>query len=151
MVRRFMIIALFVLTATACTLYRKELDTNPPFAPHHFRYFDLQVDWRAERTATGVRLSGTVTNRRDYYLRFLELTARLLDEKGTIVARGTFSDFPTYLPPGKSEPFRLELPLPAGSTAERVHFTYVYWLVEAPPAFRGESDKPDFGSFESPL
>lgn len=151
MVRWLIFAALFLLTTTACTMYRKELDTNPAFAPHHFRYFDLAVDWRAERTAEGVRLSGTVTNRRDYYLRFLELTARLLDQGGTIVARGSFSDFPTYLPPGKSEPFQLVVPLPAGTTAARVHFTYVYWLVEAPPAFRGESDKPEFGSFVSPL
>jgi starvation-inducible outer membrane lipoprotein len=148
---RLMLAALLMVATAACSTYHKEIDGNPPFAPHHFRYYDLEVAWQSEQTGQGIRLTGTVTNHRSYYLRDLELTARLVDSHGKVLSRETFSDFPVYLSTGKTEPFRLEIRVPSGTAPERVRFTYVYWLTEEPPAFRGYDDVPYFGNFDSPL
>ncbi len=143
------VVLLLLLATTACSAYRKELDKNPSFSPHHFGYYDLGIDWQAERSGRVVRLAGTVTNRRDYYLRDLELTVRLTDEHGKVLARETFADFPTYIPPGRSEPFRLELRPSSDALPGRVRFTYIYWLAEEPPAFRQYGNVPYFGNFDS--
>jgi hypothetical protein len=151
---RALIAILLLLAAAACSTYRREFDANPPFAPHYFRNFDVEVAWQTERSGQEVRLSGAVTNRRYAYLRDLELTARLLDEKGLVVARETLADFPTYIPAGKATPFRMDLRLPAGTTPARLRFSYTYWLAEEPPAFRGYGgyeDIPHFGNFDAPL
>ena len=145
---------LLVLATAACTTYRREFDANPPFAPHYYRSFDVEVSWQAERAGQEVRLSGAVTNRRYAYLRDLELTARLLDEKGKILARETITDFPTYLPSGTAAPFRMHLRLPNGTTPARLRFNYTYLLTEEPPAVRGYGgydDIPHFGNFDAPL
>lgn len=150
MAQRFMLVALLLLVTAGCATYHKELDGNPPFSAHRFSSYDLEVAWRTEQSGDAIKLAGTVTNHRTYFLRDLELTARLVDNEGKVIARETFTDFSTYLPSGKSEPFRMELRLPSGGRVERIHFSYVYWLAEAPPAFRGYDDKPYFGSFTSP-
>ena len=72
MALRLMLVSLFLLATAACSAYRKELDGNPPFTSHHYRYYDLDVVWQSERTDEGIRVTGKVTNRRDYYLRDLE-------------------------------------------------------------------------------
>src|SRR6266540_449174 len=150
MAKVLLIVTLLLLPAIwGCSHYRKEIDSNPPFASHHFRYYDVAISWQAEKTTNGIRLAGTVTNLRSFYLRDLELTARLVDEQGKVMARGHFADFSNYIPPGKTETFRLEVASPPAITPEKVRFTYVYWLAEEPPAFRGYSDVPYFGSFES--
>ena len=149
MTKRLIVAALLLLTVAGCAGYRKELDVNPPFAPHRFRSYDLEVIWQAEQGADGIHLAGTVVNRRDYFLHDLELTARLLDREGKVLARETYTAFPTYIPPGTDAPFRMKLRTPPGKV-ERVRFSYVYWLTEAPPAFRGYDDVPYFGSFVSP-
>ncbi len=150
MMRLLLLASLLLMAATACSTYRRELDANPPFAPHHFGYYDVEVNWQAERTDGLFRLAGTVTNRRYAYLRDLETTVRLLDNKGKLLARESFTDFPTYLPPGKTEPFRMEFRLSPDAAPARLSFTYIYWLAEEPPAFRGYDDVPHFGHFESP-
>jgi hypothetical protein len=145
---------LLVLTTAACSTYRREFDANPPFAPHYYRSFDVEVAWRTERTGPDVRLSGAVTNHRYAYLRDLELTARLLDEKGNIVARKTIADFPTYIPAGNSAPFQLDLSLANGRSPARLRFSYTYFLAEEPPAvmgYGGYDDVPHFGTFDAPL
>jgi hypothetical protein len=149
--RRSLIAILLVLAMAACSTFRQEFDANPPFAPHFYRHFDVEVSWQAERTAQNVRLSGEVTNRRYAYLRDLELTARLLDEKGKVLGRQTIGDFPTYIPFGKAEPFRMNLSLPAGTVPARLSFSYTYLLAEEPPAFNGYADVPHFGTFDAPL
>lgn len=151
---RSIIAILLLLVTAACSTYRREFDANPPFAPHYYRNFDVEVAWQAERSGQDVRLSGTVTNHRYAYLRDLELTARLLDEKGNILARETDSDFPTYIPSGKAAPFQMKLSLPDGTTPARLRFNYTYLLAEEPPAFRGYGgyeDIPHFGNFDAPL
>ncbi len=150
MAHRIIFWALLLLSVGGCASYRKELDANPPFTPHRFSSYDLEVAWKTEQSDGGLRLAGAVTNRRDYFLHDLELTARLVDREGKVLARETYTDFPTYVPPGKEAPFRMELRLPAGGAVERIRFSYVYWLAEPPPAFRGYGDVPYFGSFDSP-
>ncbi len=145
---------LLLLATASCSTYRKEFDANPPFAPHYFRNIDVEVAWQSQRTGQEMRLSGAVTNRRYAYLRDLELTVWLLDEKGGVVARETRVDFPTYIPSGKSAPFQLNLRLPAGTSPARLRFSYTYFLAEEPPAVRGYGgyeDVPHFGNFDAPL
>ena len=151
---RSIIAILLLLATTSCSTYRKEFDANPPLAPHYFRNIDVEVAWQSQRTGQEMRLSGAVTNRRYAYLRDLELTVWLLDEKGGVVARETRVDFPTYIPSGKSAPFQLNLRLPAGTSPARLRFSYTYFLAEEPPAVRGYGgyeDVPHFGNFDAPL
>ena len=114
----------------------------------------MEVAWQAARTGRDISLSGTVTNLRYAYMRDLELTTRLLDEKGGVLARETLADFPTYIPSGQAAPFHMKLRLPDGTAPTRLRFSYTYWLAEEPPAFRGYGgyeDIPHFGYFYAPL
>jgi starvation-inducible outer membrane lipoprotein len=92
-VRSIIVITLMLATA-ACSTYRREFDSNPPFSSHYYRIFDVEVAWQAERSGQDVRLSGTVTNRRYAFLRDLELKARLFDAQGNTLARESNADFP---------------------------------------------------------
>lgn len=151
---RTIIAILLLLATTACSAYRREFDANLPFAAHTVRSFDVEVAWQAEQRGNDILLAGTVANRRSGYLRDLELTVRLLDDRGEVIARETITDFPTYLPSGKNSPFHLELRFPAGRAPVRLRFGYTYRLVEEPPAFRGDGDSgevPRFGTFDAPL
>ncbi|HEY4744148.1 MAG TPA: hypothetical protein VIH45_05770 [Desulfuromonadaceae bacterium] len=153
MVREILLLAavLAVAFTAGCTLYHKELDTNPAYSDHQFRYYDLEIAWRAEQTDGTLRLTGTVNNLRSDYLWDMELTSRLVGRDGKVFARQTYADFPTYLAPGKPESFRMEFRLVPGTQPERIHFTYNYWPVEAAPRFRGNvGDTPVFGSFDAP-
>src|SRR6185369_81078 len=152
-VRTFIAI-LLLLAMAACSTYPREFDANPPFAPHYYRNFDVEVAWHAERTGQEIRLSGAVTNYRYAYLRDLELTARLLDDKGNVLARETVADFPNYIPSGKGAPFQMDLTLAEGTVPARLRFNYSYLLTEEPPAFRGYGEYeniPHFGNFDAPL
>jgi hypothetical protein len=143
-----------MLATAACSVHRREFDSNPPFSSHFYRSFDVEVAWQAERIGQNVRLSGTVTNRRYAFLRDLELKARLLDVEGKTVASEIIADFPTYIPAGRSEPFQMILTLPDGRTPVRLRFNYTYVLAEEPPAFRGYGGYdgiPRFGTFDAPL
>ena len=156
---RIIVAVLIAMATAACSTHRIEFDANPSYAPHYFRKSDLEVAWQAERTGQDIHLSGTVTNRRYGYLRDLELTARVLDEKGRVLAKESFADFPSYIPSGKGEPFHLAFHLPAGTSPTRLRFNYTYWLTEEPPAFMGYGgysddgydDTPHFGNFDAPL
>ncbi len=147
------IIAILLLSVTAaCSVHRKEFDANPPYAPHYFRGFDVEVVWQAVRTGREIRVSGSLINHRDAYLLDPELTARLLDEKGGVLSDETFSDFPRYIPSEKAAPFQMVLHIPSGAVPGRVRFSYTYRLAEEPPAFRygGYEDIPHFGHFDAP-
>ena len=151
MAKQFLILLIMLVTCSGCSSYHKEIDSNPPYSAHHFHYFDLEIDWQAQKTDSGVRISGTIHNLRAYYLQDLELNVRVLNRSGKVIARGTFADFPNYVDPGTSVPFQLDIPSPPGAKAERVHFGYLYWLVEAAPEFRREDEVPHFGAFTAPL
>ncbi len=151
---RSIIVILLMLATAACSAYRRELDSNPPFSSHHYRSFDVAVAWQAERAGQDVRLSGTVTNNRFGFMRDLELKARILDAEGKTLARETIADFPAYIPSGKSESFNMNLTLPDGRTPVRLRFNYTYNLVEEPPAvggYAGYDHIPRFGTFDAPL
>jgi len=151
---RSIIAILLMLATAACNTYRREFDANPPFASHYYRSFDVEVAWQAERTGQDIQLSGAVTNRRHAYLLDLELTARVVDDKGKVLARKKIHEFPTYIPSGKTEPFRMSLNLREGATPARLRFNYTYLLAEEPPAARGYGGYdhvPHFGNFDAPL
>ncbi len=150
MVRQLLLGLLLLVTVTGCSTHRAEHDANPPFAPHHVRHFDAEFAWQVERSDGTARLAGSVTNRRYAFMRDLETTVRVLDDKGNLLARETVTDFPTYLPPGRTEPFHILFRLPPDVAPARLSFTYVYWLTEEPPAFKGYDDVPHFGHFEAP-
>ena len=150
MSRRLLLVAMLMLAVSGCAGYRKVQDSNPPFAEHLFRYYDLEVQWRAERSDGALRLVGTVRNVRDLFLQDLELNARLVNQRGKVIARNIFLDFPEYLPPNQAEPFHLQFRLPPGEQAKEVHISYFYYPVEAPPAFGGQEYVPKFGGFVSP-
>jgi hypothetical protein len=151
MAKRFIMVMLLLLTTAGCAGYRSTADTNPAFSAHNVRHYDVEVNWRAEQAPDGViRLQGTVTNARYYHLQDLELNARLVDQKGKVVARDNFADFPVYLPPGKTEPFRMEFRVPPGTQPDKLRFSYYYWLAEGAPAYRN-IEEPKFGGFISPL
>lgn len=148
------IVILLLLATTACSTYQKQFDSNPPFAPHYFQELYVKLAWQSERNGQEILLSGTVTNLGDAYLRDFQLTARLLGEKGGVLARETVADFATYIPSGQAEPFRMNLRFPAGTFPARLRFNYTYWLAEEPPAFRGYGgyeDIPHFGNLDAPL
>lgn len=151
---RLSIVILLMLVTAACSAYRREFDTNPPFGSHFYRSFDVEVAWQTEQTGSNLLLSGTVANRRYAYLRDLELTAKVLDEKGNTLFKEVVDNFPTYIPPGKSASFRMQLKLPEGTIPARLHVNYIYFLREQTPVFRGDEgldDTPHFGSFDAPL
>jgi hypothetical protein len=156
---RTIIAILLMLATAACSTYRREFerefDSNPSFAPHYYRSFDVEVTWQAERSGQEIRLSGFAINHRYAYLRDLELTARLLDDKGNTLVRETAADIPTYIPPEKESSFQMTLGLPQGAIPASLRFNYTYFLAEEPPAFRGYGggyeDLPHFGKFEAPL
>jgi len=152
--RRYLATILLLLATAACSTYRPEFDANPPYAAHFFQNRDVKVTWQAEHTGQEMRLAGTVTNHRYAYMRDLELTTRILGEKGRVLVTETLIDFPTYIPSGQSAPFHMKLRLPEGASPTRLRFNYTYWLAEEPPAVRGYDgydDVPHFGKFEAPM
>lgn len=152
MIRKIIPVAVLLLLVAACATPRKELDTNPPFSSHRYRYYDLEILWKSARTNNIVSIEGQVKNLRSYYLRNLELTASLLDEKGEVLARETFASFPHLLDIAGTETFRMELRLKAGEEPKRLRFSYTYRLADAyqSPGY-ARDDVPRFNSFESNL
>ena len=151
---RSIVFALLLLATAACSTIEKEFDANPPFSPHFFRKFDIELAWMAERKGQEIVLSGMVTNQRHAYMRDLELTVRLLDDKGGVLARETVADFPTHLPSGEAATFHINLRFPAGADPARLRFGYTYCLSEQPPVPRGyggHEDIPHFGNLDAPL
>lgn len=150
MVKRMLLAALFLLSATGCANYHKELDQNPPFSEHRYRYFDVEILWRAQQSDNVIRITGSVRNLRVSALQDLELTARIVNQQRRVVARAGFTDFPNLITTGKTQPFSMELTLPPGTSPKELHLSYFYLLAEAAPEIRNDED-PHFGSFESPL
>jgi hypothetical protein len=152
-IRRFIVILMLLVTAS-CSSYRKEFDANPAYTPHFFRNNNVEVAWQTERIGQEIRLSGKVINYRYAFMRDLELTARVLGDKGAVLTKETIIDFPTYIPTGKDAPFQMTLRLPDSAAPSRLRFNYTYWLSEEPPAFSGYGgyeDTPHFGKFDAPL
>lgn len=153
-VLRLTSVILLMLVTAACAAYHREFDANLPFAPHFSRNFDVEVAWQSVQTGSILKVAGSVTNRRYAFLQDFELTAKIFDQKGALLASETSDSFPNYIPSGKSEPFAMTLTLPDGATPTRLSFHYDYFLKEEPPVFRGygeSGDTPHFGTFDAPL
>ena len=149
--KRFVVILMILCATAGCTLSRKQLDQNPPFAAHRFLYENLEITWQSVRSDSGVLISGTVRNLRSYYLQDLLLIVRLLDEQGNVLARQSYAGFPDYLPPGENEPFQLSFRPPPGTRPELVHFGYFFWLTEGDASYKVYEGTPVSGTFASPL
>jgi len=153
---RFVVAMLLFLVTTSCSTYRQEIAagpayTKPAYTPHYFRNRDVEVVWQAERTGREIRLSGTVTNRHNTYMRNLVLTTRLLNEISRDLARETLTEFPTYCLCWQTVPFKVNLRVPSGATPKRLHINYTYWVAEEPPAARGYvgiKGFPHFGAID---
>jgi len=83
---RFAMAMLLLLAITSCSTYRADIDTKPAYTrpsytPHYFRNRDVEVVWQTERAGQELRLSGTVANHRNAYMRDLVLSTRLLNEQ----------------------------------------------------------------------
>ncbi len=113
---------------TACAVPRANLDTNPAFTSHQFANHELAVSWKTEPTDQGVRIDGTVKNvRPDLPYSSLQLTAKLLDERGNTLGKGT-KDFQGRFT--GSEPFSMEIPVPQKESVKKVNFSYSYGTTE---------------------
>jgi hypothetical protein len=153
---RYVATILFLLAATSCSTYRPEItsrpaDTQPIYTPHHFSNRDVQVVWQTERTGQEIRLSGTVTNHHNAYMRDLVLTTRLLNEISRDLARETVTEFPSYCLCWQTVPFHVTLRIPNGTTPKRIHINYTYWVAAESPAaggFVGFKDFPHVGAID---
>lgn len=112
----------------ACAVPRTNLDTNPAFTSHQFANHELAITWKTETTDNGVRIDGSVKNvRPDLPYTSLQLTAKVLDESGRMLGKGT-KDFQGRF--AGSEPFSMEIPLPKKESVKKVDFSYSYGTTE---------------------
>lgn len=143
---------LMLVLLLACAAPSKELDANPSFSPHHYRYYDLDLTWKSERTDDLISIEGMASNLRYYFMRDLELTVSLLDQKGEVLAKESYTSFPTFIRTGEAAPFRLQLRLKPGEAPMRVRFSYTYLLTDTYQTYGyPRDDVPRFNSFESAL
>jgi hypothetical protein len=117
-----------LLLLSACAVQNANLDTNPAFSSHRYTSHDLEVLWKSEKTATGIRIEGTVKNvRTELPFNSLELRAKLLDENGKVLARGNHVFLDRFV---GSEPFSMDFPLVQSDRLKRINFSYSYGTVE---------------------
>lgn len=117
-----------LLLLSACAVQHTNLDANPAFTSHRYSSSDLEVLWKSEKTENGVRVQGTLTNpRSDLPYNSLELTAKLLDDNGKVLAKGNHA-FPNRF--AGSEPFSMDIPLAQKELVSRIKFSYSYGTVE---------------------
>lgn len=122
--RRILPVTAVLLTFSACASQHAKLDANPAFSSHQYSSHDLDISWKSEKTDTGIRIAGIVTNvRNDMPYNALELTAKLLDEQGNLLAQKTHA-FPSRF--AGSEPFVMDIPVQNKEMAKQVSFSYSY-------------------------
>ena len=146
---RFAMAMLLLLAITSCSTYRAEIDAKPAYirpsyTPHYFRNRDVEVVWQTERAGQELRLSGTVANHRNAYMRNLVLTTRLLNEISRDLTGETLTDCSAQCQLIKVVPFHITLRIPNGTTPKRLHIDYAYWVAEEPPSARGYVAHKDF-------
>lgn len=128
MLKTILLVAGVLFLLSACAAQHATLDTNPAFSSHRYSSHELEVVWKSEKTETGIRIDGTVKNVRvDYPYNSLVLIAKLLDEKGNVLAKGN------HLFPDRfvgSEPFSIDIPTVQSDRLKRISFTYSYGTVE---------------------
>jgi hypothetical protein len=128
MLKNILLVAGILFLLSACAAQHANLDANPAFSSHRYSSHELEIIWKTEKTDTGVRVQGTVRNvRTDLPYNSLELTAKLLDENGKVLAKGN------HLFPDRfvgSEPFSIDFPAVQSDRVKRINFTYTYGTVE---------------------
>jgi uncharacterized lipoprotein YmbA len=149
---RFVMAMLLLMAITSCSSYRTEIDTRPAYSkpsytPHYFRNRDVEVVWQTERSGQEVRLSGTVTNHRNAFMRDLMLKTRLLNEISRDLTKETVTNCTASSQCLKVVPFHITLQIPNGTTPKRLHINYAYWVAEEPSSARGYVALKDFPHF----
>lgn len=140
MLQKIVYVAAILLLLSACGITHNKHDSNPAYSEHQYYGHDVDIIWKSEKTNTGVRIAGTVTNSRyDSPYKGFELTATLLDENKKVLAKDMYKAGPGHLAGTASEPFRLDIPLENKEQLRHIKFFYSY----------GTSEDHFTGTFES--
>lgn len=142
---RIITLAIAMCLLGACTGYTPQR-YDPALYPRSYRFYDLALFWRIDRDATRITIPGFVRNTRYAYIKDLELSATLLDEKGKAIGEATMFFFPRLLAMDELAPFTLNIPLKSGAQPAKLKFFYRYRLAE-----RGYGGSPYFYSFETEI
>lgn len=128
MLKNILLAAGFLFLLSACAAQHASLDANPAFSSHRYSSHELEILWKSEKTDAGIQIQGTVRNVRiDLPYNSLELTAKLLDENGKVLAKGNHVFLDRFT---GSEPFSMDIPLAPKDMVRRVNFSYSYGTVE---------------------
>ncbi|MBU5635308.1 hypothetical protein KOM00_01010 [Geomonas sp. Red69] len=128
MVKKLMLAMAILSLICACAVPRAKLDSNPAYSSHHFSNHELDISWKAENTDKGMRIDGTLKNvRPDLPYTSLQLTAKLLDDSGKELGKGTKNFEGRFT---GSEAFTMDIPLPRPESVKRVNFSYSYGTTE---------------------
>ncbi|MBJ6748893.1 hypothetical protein [Geomonas anaerohicana] len=128
MVKRFLLAIAILSLIGACAVSRVKQDSNPAYSAHNFSNHEVDVSWKAENTDKGVRIDGTLKNvRPDLPYTSLQLTAKLKDESGKEIGKGTKNFDGRFT---GSEPFSIEIPVARPDSVKRVDFFYSYGTTE---------------------
>ena len=140
MLQKIMYVRSILLFLSACAIPHNKHDTNPAFSEHQYNGHDVNIVWKSEKTDTGIRIAGAVTNSR-YELPYegFELTASLLDENKKILAKNIFRTGAGHLTGSVPEPFKMGIPLENKDMLRKIKFFYSY----------GNLDDHFTGTFES--
>ncbi len=145
MSKRIVLYSLMLTLLSACTGYRPPR-YDPALYPHCYRAYDLALAWKTGREGAGVTVDGFVRNNRNAFLRGLELTIELMDDREKKLSEATFFFIPDLIQLDEMKPFDLKLPVPADAVPKRLKFRYKYYLYE-----EGEAGQIYFQTFEENL
>lgn len=113
---------------SACAVPQTKLDSNAAFTPHRYSNHEIELSWRSEKTASGVRVDGEVKNvRTDTPYNSFQLTVKLLDENKKVLGKGMKTIPNRFV---GTEPFSIEIPLAQSELYKRISFSYTYGTVE---------------------
>lgn len=129
MLRKIVYCAAFSLFLFSCAITQTRQDTNPAYSEHHYQSHDLDIVWKLDKADTNVHITGTVTNpSADTKYQSFELTAMLLDKKGAVLAKKTFTGDSSYL--AGSQNFNITIPLGDTALFQNTKFLYTYTIGE---------------------
>jgi len=100
-----------------------------PEPPAHYVHKDgFDLTWRELRDGSDLVFYGVVRNNSDIFVQNLLLTVNLIDDKGDLVDRQAFPEFPMILQRHESAPFKLKFPCPVERGEQRVFLELDYSL-----------------------
>ncbi|TSK07158.1 MAG: hypothetical protein FPO08_11105 [Geobacter sp.] len=124
MLKRLALTVMMLSMITACASTHSKQDANPAYASHQFSNHEVAIAWKAQETDKGVRIDGTVQNvRQDIPYTSLQLTAKLLDAKGKVMAKETKTFSGRF---AGTEPFTIEIPVENKQCIDELDFSYSY-------------------------